>query len=314
MKEKIAVLMGGRSLEREVSLRSGHRVSEALKAKGHPVVKLDVDEHFVATLKKEKVDLVYIALHGKYGEDGTIQELLEILDMPYTGPAVFSSILGFDKVLTKHMFEQEGIPTPKFFALSSGAFKEIGASAALEEVVAKIGTPVVVKPARQGSALGIKFAKKASELPSALIAALSYDEKVLLEQYVDGTEIAVSILGDADPHALPPVEIVAKKGFFDFESMYTMGMTDYYVPARIGDEMTEQVQDLAIKVHKLLRCRDVSRVDIMIDERAGPLVLELNTSPGMTETSLLPMAAAEAGMDFPELVEKLVGFALARKG
>lgn len=314
MKEKIAVLMGGRSLEREVSLRSGHRVAEALKAKGHPIVKLDIDEHLVGTLKKEKVDLVYIALHGKFGEDGTIQQLLEILDIPYTGPGVFASMIGFDKVLSKELFVQEEIPTPEFFALSSGAFKEIGASAALDGVVAKIGLPVVVKPARQGSALGIKFAKESADLPGALIAALSYDEKVLLEKYVKGMEIAISILGHDDPHALPPVEIVAKKGFFDFESMYTMGMTDYFVPARIDKKMTKKVQDLAIKVHKLLRCRDVSRVDMMIDEKAGPLVLELNTSPGMTETSLLPMAAAEAGIEFPELVERLVGFALARKG
>jgi len=261
VKEKIAVLMGGRSLEREVSLRSGHRVSEALKAKGHSVVKLDIDEHLVSTLKKEKVELVYIALHGKFGEDGTIQQLLEIMDIPYTGPGVFSSMMGFDKILSKELFVQEDIPTPEFFALSAGAFKEIGASAALDEVVSKLGTPVVVKPARQGSALGIKF---------------------------------------------------AKKGFFDFESMYTMGMTDYFVPARIDEAMTSRVQELAVKAHKLLRCRDVSRVDMRIDAKAGPLVLELNTSPGMTETSLLPMAAAEAGMEFPELVEELVGFALAR--
>ncbi len=313
MKERIAVLMGGRSLEREVSLRSGHRVSEALKEKGHPVVKLDIDEHLVSNLKKEKPDLVYIALHGKYGEDGTIQQLLEILDIPYTGPGVFPSMLGFDKILSKEMFVQESIPTPDFFALSSDAFKDLGASAALGEVVAKLGTPVVVKPARQGSALGIKFAQAEAELPNSLLAALSYDDKVLLERYVHGKEIAVSILGNMAPEALPPVEIVPKKGFFDFESMYTMGMTDYFVPARLDESMTKEVQALAVKAHKLLRCRDVSRVDMIIDEKVGPQVLELNTSPGMTETSLLPMAAAEAGKDFPELVEQLVGFALARK-
>jgi len=313
VKEKIAVLMGGRSLEREVSLRSGHRVSEALKSKGHPVVKLDVDEQLVGNLKEEKVDLVYIALHGKYGEDGTVQQLLEILDIPYTGPGVFSSMMGFDKILSKELFVHEGVPTPDFFALSSDAFKEIGASAALDEVVAKIGTPIVVKPARQGSALGIKFAQSATELPSALIAALSYDDKVVLERYMHGTEISISILGNISPEALPPVEIVAKKGFFDFESMYTMGMTDYFIPARLEAGTIKQVQDLAVKVHKLLRCRDVSRVDMIVDEKLGPQVLELNTSPGMTETSLLPMSAAEAGIDFPELVERLVGFALARE-
>lgn len=308
--------MGGRSLEREVSIKSGERVYDALKAKGYDARRLDVDEKLVATLADEHIDLVYIALHGKYGEDGTIQEMLEILDIPYTGPGVYSSIVGFDKVLSKQLFVEEKIPTADFFALSSGAFKEIGASAVLPEIGAKIGFPIVVKPARQGSALGIKFAHSAEELPNALISALSYDQKVLLEKYVHGTELAVSILDTGDgPRVLPIVEIVSKKDFFDFESMYTMGMTDYFVPARIDDALRAKVADIGMRVHALLKCRDVSRVDMIVDKESGePFVLELNTSPGMTETSLLPMAAAQAGIVFEDLVDDLVKMALARAG
>lgn len=314
MKERIAVLMGGRSLEREVSIKSGERVYDALRARGYEATRLDVDERLVQTLAEERIDCVYIALHGKYGEDGTIQEMLEILQMPYTGPGVYSSIVGFDKVLAKQLFAEEGIPTPGFFALSSEAFKEIGASSLLPGVVDRLGLPIVVKPARQGSALGIKFAHSAEELPNALISALSYDHKVLLERHVHGTELAVSILGHDEPKALPVVEIVTKKEFFDFESMYTMGMTEYFVPARIDDALKSEVQELALKVHQLLKCRDVSRVDMIVDEQDGrPYVLELNTSPGMTETSLLPMAAAEEGISFEDLVEDLVKMALARR-
>lgn len=311
MKEKIAVLMGGRSLEREISLKSGERVAEALEDRGYSVARLDVDERLVENLRKEKPALAYIALHGKYGEDGTVQELLEILGIPYTGPGVFASALGFDKALSKEIFRREGIPTPDFLTLSSGSFREMGAAGLLGEVIKRLGLPIVVKPAGQGSALGIKIAHSMDELPQALIGALSYDDKVVLERYIKGIEVAVSILGDRDPAALPVVEIEKAKEFFDFESMYTMGATRYHVPARLSDELTSLVQRTAVSVHKALGCRDVSRVDMIVVEGV-PYVLELNTSPGMTETSLLPMAASAAGMSFGDLVEKLVGFALHR--
>ena len=312
MKPKVAVLMGGHSLEREVSLRTGHRVQEALESKGYPVVTIDVDEHLVKTLKRHQTDLAFIALHGKYGEDGTVQELLEILDIPYTGPGVLSSILGMNKELSKEIFLREGIPTPKFYALSSGAFKEMGASAALEDVVAKIGLPLVVKPSGQGSALGIKFVHALDELPHALIGALSYDETVLLEEYIAGTEVAVSVIGNSDPQILPIVEIVPKKGFFDFESMYTPGMTEYFIPARISASAYKHAEDAAGRVYRLFGCQGVSRVDMVVRDET-PYVLELNTIPGMTETSLLPMAAKEAGMEFPDLVEGMVKWALEKR-
>ncbi|HDP70114.1 MAG TPA: D-alanine--D-alanine ligase [Actinobacteria bacterium] len=314
MKEKVAVLMGGRSLEREVSLKSGHRVSEALKEKKHPIIQLDVDENLVDNLTEEKPDVVYIALHGKYGEDGTVQELLEIINIPYTGPGVYASIVGFDKALSKEIFQLENIPTAPFFALSAGAFKEMGASGALGKVIKKLGLPLIVKPARQGSALGIKYVEKHEQMAEALIGALSYDHKVIIEKYIKGKEVAVSILEEkGEPKALPVVEIVPKKEFFDFESMYTTGKTEYYVPARLSEEQSEKVQNLAIRVHETLCCRDVSRVDMIIDENNQPYVLELNTGPGMTETSLLPMAAETAGIELADLVEKLVQMALARK-
>lgn len=312
MKPRIAVLMGGHSLEREVSLRTGHRVQEALEQKGYPVVSIDVDEHLVKTLKRHQADLAFIALHGKYGEDGTVQELLEILDIPYTGPGVLSSILGMNKELSKEIFVKEGVPTPKFYALSSGAFKEMGASAALEDVVAKIGLPLVVKPSSQGSALGIKFVHSMDELPHALIGALSYDETVLLEEYVAGTEIAVSVIGNTEHRILPIVEIVPKKGFFDFESMYTPGMTEYFIPARLSKSIYQRSQEIAGQVYQLFSCQGVSRVDMIVGDET-PYVLELNTIPGMTETSLLPMAAKEAGIEFPDLVENMVKWALEKK-
>lgn len=314
MKEKIAVLMGGRSLEREVSLKSGRRVSAALKDKGYPIIQLDINENLVDILNKEKPDMVYIALHGKYGEDGTIQELLEIMNIPYTGPGVYASIVGFDKALSKEIFQLANIPTAPSFSLSAGAFKEMGASGALGKVIKKLGLPLIVKPARQGSALGIKYVEKPGGLAEALIGALSYDDKVIIEKYIKGKEVAVSILEEnGEPRALPIVEIIPKKEFFDFESMYTMGETDYFVPARFSDEQTNEIQNLAIRVHQTLRCRDVSRIDMIIDEDNQPQVLELNTGPGMTETSLLPMAAEAAGIDFANLVEKLARMALGRK-
>ncbi len=310
---KIAVLMGGRSLEREVSLKSGRRVFEALVEKGHLATAMDVDETLVEKLIKLKPDIAYVALHGKYGEDGTAQEILEILGIPYTGPGVFANIVSFDKLLAKEIFGQNDIPTPPYYALSSGSFKEMGASAALPDVVKKIGLPLVVKPESQGSALGIKFVNDEDDLTQALTGALSYDDKVLLEKHIEGKEIAVSILGNDPPVALPIVEIETTKEYFDFESRYTMGATKYYVPARLSDSITKKVQDTALKVHEILRCRDVSRVDMILDKKGVPWVLELNTSPGMTETSLLPMAAKEEGIEFIELVDALVGMAYSRK-
>ncbi len=309
---RIGVLMGGRSLERDVSLRSGRRVSRALAELGHEVLDLDVDVNLVPTLKSERPDLVYIALHGKFGEDGTVQELLEILDVPYTGPGVFSSTIGFNKALSKEIFRREGIPTPPFFVLSEATFQEMGAVHALAAVGEKLGFPLVVKPVAQGSALGIKMAASQDELPEAVRTALHYDDRVLLEKYVKGTEVAVSILGNEELRALPLVETVPRSGFFDFDSRYTPGLTEYYCPARLETDVSGRVTEIALRTHRALGCLNVSRVDVIIDESITPQVLELNISPGMTETSLLPMAAEVAGMGFDELVRHLVGLAMEK--
>lgn len=310
---KIAVLMGGRSLEREVSLKSGHRVADALEEKGYKVSRIDVDEKLVSLLRKIKPDLAYIALHGKDGEDGTIQELLEMLKIAYTGPGVYASILGFDKVLSKETFKTNGIPTAPFYTLSVAAFKEMGAEDSLGKIVADLGLPLVIKPARQGSALGIKIAHKKSELPDRIIEALNFDNKIILEKYLRGKEISISILGNRALQALPPVEIVPHKEYFDFESMYSMGKTDYFVPARLSASTRKKVEEIALNVYRALHARDVSRIDMVIDDKLGPRVLEINTSPGLTETSLLPMAAEACKISFEDLVEKIAKMALKRK-
>ncbi|PKQ27756.1 MAG: D-alanine--D-alanine ligase [Candidatus Anoxymicrobium japonicum] len=312
MKPRIAVLMGGRSLERDVSWKSGQRVARALKERGYQVLELDVDEELVPTLMSEKPDLVYISLHGKGGEDGTVQELLEILGIPYTGPGLLSSIIGFNKILSKELFLANGITTPRYCVVSSSTLKEMGASSLLPVVYEKLGFPLVVKPAAQGSALGLTIVKERSELGPALIEALSYDDRALIEEFVTGAEIAISIVGNDPPEALPAIEVVPESGLFDFSARYTPGKTKYFVPARLSDEVAAEASRLALKAHNLFRCKDVSRVDMIVKDEK-PFVLELNISPGMTETSLLPLAAQAAGLDFCDLVEKLAHLALEKR-
>lgn len=312
MKEKIAVLMGGRSLEREVSLRSGQRVADALVERGYRVLPLDVTSDLVSTLRSERPDAAYIALHGKYGEDGTIQEVLEFLGIPYTGPGVVASALAWDKSVSKRLFREHGIPTPEWVTFTADAFKEMGAATALDLVPAAVGSfPLVVKPAEQGSALGLTRVEVADGLAEALLSALSYGSSAIVERWIDGAELAVSVLDLGDgPQVLPPVEMVAKSGLFDFSAMYTPGETDYYVPARLTPDVEAEVRRLALEVHALLGCRHVSRIDMVVAPDGTPYVLECNTSPGMTETSLLPMAAGAVGIGFQELVEKLARAAL----
>jgi D-alanine-D-alanine ligase len=311
MKPKIAVLMGGRSLERSVSLMSGRRVERALEERGYPVIALDVDETLVPTLMSEKPDLVFISLHGKDGEDGTIQELLEILGMPYTGPGPLASIIGFNKVLSKELFLASGIPTPGYFTFSESTLEDMGASGLLPIAWEKLGGPAVVKPAAQGSALGVSIVKEFDDLAGALVTALGYDERVLLERYIEGCEVAVSVIGNGEEaSALPAVEVVPESGFFDFDARYTPGKTDYFVPARLSEQESSEARRLALETHRLLRCKDLSRVDMIVGGDGVPYVLELNISPGMTETSLLPIAAEQAGMSFADLVERLVSVAI----
>ena len=314
MKEKIAVLMGGRSLEREVSLASGRHVTDALTAAGYRVLPLDVTADLVATLRAERPDAAYIALHGKYGEDGTIQELLEFLGIPYSGPGVVASALAWDKSVAKHLFLEHGIPTPAWITLTSDAFKEMGAATALDLIPDAVGGfPVAVKPARQGSALGLRRVDTPAGLADALLDALSYDTSAIVEKWIEGVELAVSVLGDGDSiMVLPPVEIAVKAGLYDYAARLSADDVDFFAPARITDELADESCRVARKVHEALGCRDVSRVDLMLDVEGRMFVLESNTSPGMTETSLLPMAAEAADLTFTDVVSRIIEAALAR--
>lgn len=315
MREKVAVLMGGRSLERDVSLSSGRHVCEALEADGYRVLPLDVTAELVETLRRERPDVAYIALHGRYGEDGTIQELLEFLTIPYTGSGVVASALAWDKSVAKHLLAERGVRTPRWVTFTADAFKEMGAATALALVGDAVGGyPVAVKPSRQGSALGFHKVDSAESLAEALLDALSYDSAVVVERWVEGIELAVSVLGDgADIRVLPAVEIVPRGSLYDFAARTTADGADFFVPARIADEAAERVTAVAREVHELLGCRDVSRIDLVLDQDGEPQVLECNTSPGMTETSLLPMAADAAGMRFQDVVSSVIQSAVARR-
>jgi D-alanine-D-alanine ligase len=304
------VLKGGRSLERQVSLRSGARVEDALGRLGHDVVPIDVGLDLIQRLRAAAPDAAFIAMHGRDGEDGTVQELLEILDIPYTGSGVLACVRSMDKVLAKHLMIERGIPTPDFYAFNETAFRELGAAEALGAIEERLEFPIVVKPSSQGSALGIKFARTPADVPAALVAAFSYDSKVLLERHVDGRDLAVSIL---DGKPLPVVEAVPQgEEFYDFEARYEIGRTSFVCPAELPGDLTSQAQELALRVYELLGCEAFARVDLMLGPGAELTVLEANPIPGLTETSLLPQAAEAAGISFDELVGRIVELALAR--
>jgi D-alanine-D-alanine ligase len=303
------VLKGGRSLERQVSLRSGARVEDALGRLGHEVIPIDVGLDLIQRLRAAAPDTAFIAMHGRDGEDGTAQELLEILDIPYTGSGVLACVRSMDKVLAKHLMVERGLPTPDFYAFNETAFRELGAAEALGAIEERLEFPIVVKPSSQGSALGIKFARTPADVPSALVAAFSYDSKVLLERHVDGRDLAVSIL---DGKPLPVVEAVPQGDeFYDFEARYEIGRTAFVCPAELPGELTSRAQELALQVYELLGCEAFARVDLMLDASGELTVLEANPIPGLTETSLLPQAAEAAGISFDELVSRIVELALA---
>ena len=306
---KVAVLKGGRSLERGVSLRSGARVEDALERLGHEVQPLDVGADLVKRLTAQRPDVAFIALHGTDGEDGTAQELLEILGIPYTGPGVAACAKCMDKVLAKHELRDAGIATPDWFAFNQTAFRELGAGDTLAEIEQRLGFPLVVKPARGGSALGVKFAAGQDEVPEALVAAFSYDDRVLLERFVDGRELAVSVLGS---EALPIVEAIPHESdVYDFEARYEIGRTTFVCPARLEHSEAEAVTAAALGAFETLGCAGFSRVDLMLGS-GGPEVLEVNAIPGLTDTSLLPQAAEAAGVQFEQLVEQILDLALTR--
>ncbi|WDT93679.1 D-alanine--D-alanine ligase [Thermoleophilum album] len=312
---RVAVLKGGRSLERQVSLRSGERVEEALRRLGHEVVGIDVGRDLVRQLRALQPEIAFVALHGPGGEDGTAQELLEILGIPYTGSGVLACQRCMDKVLAKHLFVEAGIPTPEFFAFSQLAFRELGAADALGEIEERLGFPIVIKPSSQGSALGIKFAGSPEDVPGALVSAFAYDTKVLIERHVAGRDLAVGIIErDGEPHVLPIVEAIPlDEPFFDFEARYEIGRTRFVCPADLGNEVAERCAQVALAAYRLLGCRDFARVDLLLAPEGEPTVLEINAIPGLTDTSLLPQAAVAAGIGFDELVATILDNAHQRQ-
>jgi len=309
---RIGVLAGGRTPERDVSLRSGHRVMTSLIELGYDAWLLDpADAPLVEALRERRPDLCYLALHGKEGEDGTVQRLLHLLDLPFTGTAAFDCEIAFDKVLAKDALRRAGVDTPPWAVVEGSALRDLGAGAALDRVVERVGLPCVVKPSRSGSALGVTFVERASDLPAAVMAALSFSGAAVVEDRVEGTEVAVGLVGST-LEALPAVEIVPKHGVYDYAARYTAGATEYFSPARLPGEALTEVANVASRAAEALRLRDVTRVDAIVDADGRPWVLEVNVSPGMTETSLLPMAAHAAGMSLSDLCDHVLRSTLAR--
>lgn len=294
MKKRIAVLMGGMGAEREVSLRSGAAMVKALEKLGYPFEAITAGPDLPAVLSKIKCDCVLNALHGKYGEDGTVQGLLEYLKIPYTGSGVLSSSLAMDKIMTKQILTYRKVPTAPWQVVNMSETSDVNLELPL---------PVVVKPSREGSTVGLSIVKDKKDLKAALELASKSDKVVLIETYIDGMEVTVPIWGD---RALPIIEIVPKSGFYDYKRKYTPGETEYIIPARISDKVRGLCEQYSVETFKAVDCRQYARVDLRIDKSGNPFVLEINTLPGFTETSLFPKSASKAGITFEKIIETLV--------
>jgi D-alanine-D-alanine ligase len=296
MKKTVGVLLGGLSSEREVSLKTGAAFVKALKNLGYPFEVIDAGKDLPQVLMHKKIDCALLALHGKYGEDGTVQGILEYLKIPYTGSGVLASSLGMNKVATKQILTHWGVPTPEFqvldFKNNSGLQAEL-----------KLQTPVVVKPAQEGSAVGVSIVHEKDEFAAAVESARQFDRVVIVEKYIDGQELTVPIWID---RALPIIEIVPKGEFYDYKRKYTAGQTEYIIPARISEAVAAKCSAYALETFRAVGCRHYARVDIRLDRDHKPHILEINTLPGCTETSLFPKAAAKAGIGFEKIIETLV--------
>ncbi len=297
--KKIGVLAGGLSSEREISLKTGRNIFESLKRSGYNADFIDVGVDLLEKIRS--VDIAFLALHGRFGEDGTVQGMLELLKIPYTGSGVLSSAVVLDKILSKKIFIQEDIPTPPFIELDlNDPIPEL--DGLNEEIGVKTGYPLVVKPNSEGSTIGIKTIYDSSQLEDGIKEAARYDKKILLEKYIKGRELTVGIIG-LEPETLPIIEIKPKSGFFDFDSKYKNDLTEYIIPADLEKGIAENIMEISMNCHKILGCSGISRVDFILDSAGTPYVLEINTMPGMTSTSLVPMAASAVGISFDLLVE-----------
>jgi len=299
--KKVGVLMGGISKEREVSLRTGEAVFEALKRCGYNALALDVGPNIVEQLQKNPIDVAFIALHGVYGEDGSVQGLLEWLKIPYTGSGVLASALAFDKAVLNNLVRQLDVLVPKEIVFDSRHHN-------LDDFLSMIHSPwsivpVVVKPSREGSTINLSIVREAASLKGAVQLALQSDCKVLIEEYIKGKEVTVAVLNGT---ALPSIEIVPKDGFYDYQHKYTKGMTEYILPARISEKCRKQIAECSVKIFNAIDCAGVARADFIVTPDEKSYFLEINTIPGMTETSLVPKAAAHAGISFEDLCEMIL--------
>ncbi|MDL2280424.1 D-alanine--D-alanine ligase [Selenomonadales bacterium OttesenSCG-928-I06] len=303
--KKIAVVMGGPSSEREISLRTGQAILNALQEKGYNAIGIDLDPAtFYEALKNNKIEIVFNAIHGKYGEDGILQGFLDLLNIPYTGSNLTASALAMDKIISKRMFITGDIPTAKFKFYSLKENNDI--EQIHDDILKTFGQQCVLKANSQGSSLGVNIVKKEADLKNAIWDCFKYDDQILVEQFIQGREFTVSILSSEENDVLPIVEIVPNSGSYDYHSKYTVGATNYIVPAQISESKTKEIQMVALKTYNILGCSGAARVDIMVDENENPYVLEVNTIPGMTATSLLPKAALSKNISFPDLCEKIL--------
>jgi len=302
-KKKIGVLMGGLSSEREVSVASGNAILEALKGKGYDAVAVDVGRDVGEQLRKSGVEVAFNGLHGKFGEDGAIQGLLEILGIPFTGSGILASAMGMNKIISKTVFKAYGLHVGPFMVVSAGD-KEPLTTAQME-----LGFPLVVKPSSEGSSVGVSVVNTGDELAPAVKLAFSYDREVLIEKYIRGMEVQVGVLGG---RALGAIEIVPKDVFYSYKAKYEQGMSEHFFPARVPEAVYKRTLDAGLAAHRALGCRGYSRVDFIIDAAGDPYILEVNTLPGMTATSLLPDIARGVGMSFPDLVEEILRLALQK--
>ncbi|MCC6483531.1 MAG: D-alanine--D-alanine ligase [Armatimonadetes bacterium] len=338
-KKDVVILMGGASAEREVSLVSGRAVMEAIDTERYNARTVEVGaagriaaranssgsqqqlSHSVSTLESDRCeevsaahelaheltrggrlpDVVFVAMHGRYGEDGTVQGLLELLGVPYTGSGVLASALAMDKLMSKRIFHSAGIPTPRWLSISRQQYVRFGAP----DVGMGCGFPAIIKPNREGSTIGCTRISSQREVEAALEEALRHDEVALIEEYVEGVELTAGILGDRPPQVLPLVEIRPKTGFYDYEAKYTAGLTEKIVPAQISESVARHTSEIAQQVHTVIGCSGMSRVDFIVTSE-GPTVLEVNTIPGMTPTSLLPRAAQAAGIAFTDMITRII--------
>ncbi|GAA0427827.1 D-alanine--D-alanine ligase family protein [Actinoplanes campanulatus] len=315
MDVRVLVLAGGLSYERDVSLRSGRRVLDALRASGLTADMHDADVSLLPALQADPPDAVVIALHGATGEDGSLRGVLDLCGVPYVGADARTARLAWDKPSAKSMLREAGIPTPDWVALPHDRFSELGAVAVLDRIVSRLGLPLMVKPAQGGSGLGAAVVRDVADLPAAMVGCFAYDSTALVEQFVTGTNVAVSIIDlGTGPEALPIVEIVPRDGVYDYAARYTAGLTTWHVPARLSPEVAAKVSETALAAYKALGLRDLSRIDVIVGEDGEPRVLGCNVSPGMTETSLLPLAVQAAGVDLGAVLSALVERAVARKG